>query len=292
VSAFQGFPAELFEFFAELERDNSKKFWTAHKSVWGQQVRDPMQALLDDLAPEFGHLRMLRPNRDVRFSTDKSPYKLVVAAMSDTRATLGTSYYVEVSATRLVTGCGAVHLARDQLERFRAAVDDERSGRELVELHTALTASSLPLTPGIEPPLKSGPRGYPADHPRAEYLRWKGAAVIQEYERAAWLHTPEPLERVRTVWRAAAPLKAWLDAHVGASQLPARQPDHQARVGQPVRRRGGRRVQQSDLRRAASPPRPVRCASARRSPSPRSGRRASSRRRAGATRRRRGAAGA
>ena len=31
-----------------------------------EQVRGPMQALLDDLADEFGHLRMLRPHRDAR----------------------------------------------------------------------------------------------------------------------------------------------------------------------------------------------------------------------------------
>jgi uncharacterized protein (TIGR02453 family) len=218
VSGFAGFPAELFAFFEELERDNSKEFWTAHKQTWEQHVRDPMQTLLDDLAPEFGRLRMLRPNRDVRFSKDKSPYKLVVAAMSESRAVGGASCYIEVSATGLVTGLGAVHLARDQLERFRAAIDAEPSGREFVALHAALAAEFVPPTSGIEPPLKSSPRGYAADHPRADFLRRKGAAVIQAYDRAPWMHTPEPLDRVRTAWRGTAPLTSWLDAHVGPSK--------------------------------------------------------------------------
>ena len=43
-------------------------------------------------------------------------------------------YYVQLSATGLFAGTGQYHMAADQLERFRAAVDDDRSGRE-VERH-------------------------------------------------------------------------------------------------------------------------------------------------------------
>lgn len=218
MTEFRGFPPELFTFFEELEKDNSKSFSDAHKPVWEEQVRAPMRALLDELAEEFGQLRMFRPNRDVRFSKDKSPYKLWVGATSESRAVGGTGYYIEVSATRLITGFGAMLMARDQLERFRAAIDDEQSGRAF----EMLAAESLPITSGIEPPLKTGPRGYPSDHPRTKFLRWKGAAIVQEYDRADWMHSSEALERIRTIWRGAAPLKAWLDAHVGASETPVR----------------------------------------------------------------------
>jgi uncharacterized protein (TIGR02453 family) len=222
MSEFRGFPPELFAFFEALERDNSKSFWNQHKEVWEEHVRDPMRALLDQLAEEFGPLRMFRPNRDVRFSKDKSPYKLSVAATSEARAVGGIGYYIDLSASRLLTGFGAMALARDQLERFRAAIDDEQSGRAFVRLHHTMSRASIPLSPGIDPPLRTAPRGYPSDHPRVEFLRWKGAAVVQEYDRAAWMHTPETVDRVRTVWRGAAPLRAWLDAHVGASETPER----------------------------------------------------------------------
>jgi uncharacterized protein (TIGR02453 family) len=221
MSEFRGFPTELFTFFEELEHDNSKSFWNAHRDVWEQHVRDPMRALLDLLAEEFGPLRMFRPNRDVRFSKDKSPYKLWVGATSESRAVGGIGYYIEVSSSRLVTGFGAMAMARDQLERFRIAIDDEQSGRAFARLHHTMASRSIPLSPGIDPALKTGPRGYPSDHPRADYLRWKGAAVVQECERAAWMHTPEALDRVRAVWHGAAPLRAWLDAHVGASETHA-----------------------------------------------------------------------
>lgn len=52
MSGFRGFPPELFSFFEELEKDNSKAFWSADKTGWEQHVRDPMRALLGLLEDE------------------------------------------------------------------------------------------------------------------------------------------------------------------------------------------------------------------------------------------------
>ncbi len=113
-------------------------------------------------------------------------------------------------------------MARDQLQRFRAALDNEHSSQEFEQLRTTLAASPLPITHGAQPPLKTGPPGYPATHPRSDVLRWKGVAVIQEHDKADWMHTPQALEEIREIWNAAQPLKRWLDTHVGATEEPVR----------------------------------------------------------------------
>ena len=77
--AFKGWSAEAIEFFEALEADNSKTFWHAHKSIYEQEVRRPMEELLDELGKEFGEGKIFRPNRDIRFSADKSPYKTTIA---------------------------------------------------------------------------------------------------------------------------------------------------------------------------------------------------------------------
>lgn len=220
MTGFQGFPPALFTFLEGLEKDNSKAYWDANKPAWDEQVRDPMKALLSELDGEFPRLRMFRPNRDVRFSKDKSPYKTWVGATSESRAVDGTGYYLRVDTSGLVTGYGAMAMARDQLQRFRAALDSEGSGRRFVELTTQLAATSLPVTYGAEPPLKTSPPGYPKAHPRIEFLRWKGAAVVKEFARADWMSSPKALDRVRDIWRGADPLRDWLDTHVGASEEP------------------------------------------------------------------------
>lgn len=214
MSGFRGFPPECFTFFSGLERNNSKQYWAANKATWDDHVRAPMMALLAELHSEFPPLRMFRPNRDLRFATDKSPYKLWAGATSDTRAVGGTGYYLRVDASGLTVGCGAMLLAREQLQRFRASLDDDATGRRFEDVTTELSARALPVTPGAEPPLKRTPAGFPHDHPRATYLPWKGAVVMREHAKEDWLHTPQALDRVRDTWHQAQPLNEWIAANV------------------------------------------------------------------------------
>ena len=73
---FDGFGSRAVAWFEGLERDNSKAYFAAHRSVFEEQVRGPFQALLDDLSLEFGgEPKVFRQHRDIRFSPDKSPYK-------------------------------------------------------------------------------------------------------------------------------------------------------------------------------------------------------------------------
>lgn len=214
MSEFHGFPPELFDFFTDLEVANTKSFWRENKKRWEHDVRKPMRSLLADLSNEFGPLRMFRPNRDVRFSADKSPYKLWTGATSESRAVGGIGYYLEVSATRIVTGYGAMLMTADQVRRFRAAIDDGASGGEFEEVTASLAAQSLPVSSGAADPLMTAPRGYSGKHPRIRYLRWKGAAVVQEWPKAAWMHTSSAHGAIHDIWRGAEPLKAWLETHV------------------------------------------------------------------------------
>lgn len=214
MSPFQGLPADLFGFFNDLASNNSKAFWDANKQRWQQNVKAPMSALIDELATEFGPLRLFRPYRDLRFTRDKSPYKLWTGTTSTPKATGGIGYYLSVSSTSITTGYGAMRMTSEQLQHFRAALDHETTGTQFEEIAQELAAQGLPVISGADQPLKSAPRGHSPSHPRIQFLRWKGAAVVQEWPTAAWMHTPQVREEIRAVWSAAAPLKTWLDDHV------------------------------------------------------------------------------
>src|SRR4029077_20322457 len=122
--AFRGWPVEALEFYEALEADNSKAFWQRHKETYETIVRAPMEDLLAELAPEWGEGRIFRPYRDVRFSPDKTPYKTNIAAE------LGGGY-VQLTASGLGAGAGMWEMAPDQLERYREAVDADRTGAKL-----------------------------------------------------------------------------------------------------------------------------------------------------------------
>jgi uncharacterized protein (TIGR02453 family) len=206
--AFHGWRAEALEFFEGLEADNSKTYWQAHKDVYEREVRAPMQELVDELAPAWGEGKIFRPYRDVRFSANKSPYKTNIAAL------VGGGY-VHLTADVLGVGCGMWEMAPDQLERYRAAVADDRSGRKLAKLVADARSAGLDVAARGE--LKTAPKGYPKDHPRIELLRYKGLIAWREWPVGAWLGTKKAKDRIVEVLRDSKPIAAWLSANVGPS---------------------------------------------------------------------------
>jgi len=213
--AFRGFPPEAISFYEGLEADNSKSYWTANKTVYEEAVKVPMEALCADLDAEFGPLRMFRPYRDVRFSKDKAPYKTAAAAAGESEG--GAVYYVQMSSNGLFVGSGCYHMAPDQLARFRAAVDDDRTGAEVEDISSSMETAGFDMAAHDE--LKTAPRGYGKDHPRIALLKRKGLIAGMGWPVAKWLHTAEARRRVETAWRACGPLNEWLAAHVGPSEM-------------------------------------------------------------------------
>ena len=209
--AFRGWPVEALEFFEGLEEDNSKAYWQRNKDVYETLVRAPMEGLLAELEPDWGEGKIFRPYRDVRFSKDKSPYKTNIAAV------IGDGY-IHLTKDTLGVGSGMYQMAADQLERFRRAVDDDRSGKRLVAILTKAREAGL-RAEGHDI-LKTTPKGYPKDHPRVELLRYKGLITWREWPAAAWLGTRKAKDRIVSFLQDSKPLNAWLRTNVGPSTLP------------------------------------------------------------------------
>jgi uncharacterized protein (TIGR02453 family) len=213
ADTFTGFGEGAVEFYDGLLADNSKAYWTDHRAVYERDVLAPMRALLAVLEPEFGAGKVFRPYRDVRFSRDKTPYKTAQGAIVG-------PFYVQVSAEGLLVAGGQYRWMPDQLARFRAAVDDDRRGRDLEARLARVTATDVD---GVPPTLAgerlaTRPRGVAPDHPRLELLRHRGLYAHRGWEPDDALHEATTAERVAAVWRATRPLTDWLDDHVGAPE--------------------------------------------------------------------------
>ena len=203
---FRGWPAEALEFYDGLAADNSKTYWTAHKSTYDDMVRAPMVALLAELEPEFGPARIYRPYRDVRFSKDKSPYKTQIAASFERGG------YIRLSADGLGAGSGIYMFSPEQVQRWREAVAEDRSGKPLVKLLDDLRATGIGVS--SHDVLARVPAGYPKDHPRGELLRYKDLVAWRDWPVAAWLGTAKAKTRIEEFFRICAPLNDWLAKHV------------------------------------------------------------------------------
>ena len=202
---FGGFPVAALDFYDDLELDNTKSFWTAHKAVYDQAVQAPMEALITALADEFGPGKVFRPYRDVRFAKDKTPYKDHQGAF--VAAGPATGWYVEVGAPGVRVGAGFYHAEPDRLAAIRTAVADPVRGAGLELILAGLERRGWSRN-GEQ--LKTAPRGYAVDHPRIELLRHKDLAMGRSYGFDEMVHTPELLTQVRKDWRAARPFVEWV----------------------------------------------------------------------------------
>ncbi len=205
---FSGFPDEALIFYEGLEADNSRGYWSANKHVYESAVKAPMLALTDELADEFGQPHLFRPNRDVRFAKDKSPYKTHQGAYVPVGVD-GVAYYVQIDADGLYIG-GGWWSQGDQILRFREALDHDEIGTQLEKIIDSLRPD---FTIGGDR-LKTRPRGAPEDHPRLELLKHKCLHAGRRFTPEPWLHTPEVLGRVRDTWRSLSPLVDWLRIHL------------------------------------------------------------------------------
>lgn len=219
---FAGFGEHAIEFFDGLVADNTKAYWQDNLAAYREHVRAPMEALLAELTPEFGkdfgEGKVFRPYRDVRFATDKTPYKTHCGAVIEKGRGAG-AYYVEISSAGLRAGGGCFHLEPDQLARFRQAVDTEVHGRALEKIVARLRGLGWPIAGDV---LRARPRGYAQDHPRLELLRHRSLYAVQSWEPDDTVHERACLERVRKAWRQVRALNEWARDHVGTSEKPRR----------------------------------------------------------------------
>jgi uncharacterized protein (TIGR02453 family) len=205
---FEGFPVAALDFYDDLEVDNTKSYWEAHKAVYDESVKAPMVALTAALEPEFGTAKVFRPYRDVRFAKDKTPYKDHQGAF--VAAGPATGWYVELSARGIRTGAGFYEASSGRLAAYRAAVADDKTGPALKRLLAKLEKADWTIGGDR---LKTAPRGYDAEHPRIELLRHRSLTVGRTLGFEPVIHTAALLDVVRDDWRALKPLVDWVAAN-------------------------------------------------------------------------------
>lgn len=216
---FAGLPAEAFGFYDDLAGNNTRAWWKQHRDTYESNVREPLTALVEEVAEEFGEPQVYRPYRDTRFSKDKTPIKDHQGAVVMLEDAIG--YYVQISARGLMVAGGWYAPQGQQLARFRAAVE---AG------HAAHVRS---LVAGLEKqgwdvetnPLKTRPRGVDPEHPDLDLLRFRCLTAAKHYEPEPWLGTRKVLTTVRTGWRRLTPTLEWLADHVGPATDPGQDPD-------------------------------------------------------------------
>jgi uncharacterized protein (TIGR02453 family) len=223
---FEGFSEGTLAFLGDLAENNDREWFSANKARYEAEVLEREKTFVAAMAGGLAALEgasggpihaeprvggsIFRINRDIRFSRDKSPFKTHADMwfwVGDDRKT-AAGYFVRIVAHGVWIGGGVHMLTPEQLTRMRRAIADEPSGSEIGEIVVGLRDSGYYV--GDEA-YKRVPRGFPADHPRAELLRFGYLhAMKQDLPVPPEFYSSEFLGWCGTQFADFAPLVRWL----------------------------------------------------------------------------------
>jgi uncharacterized protein (TIGR02453 family) len=221
------------KFLRSLRRNNRREWFEAHKPEFERELKQPMLALIEtvnhameDFAP--AHLRppqkcMMRIYRDIRFSSDKRPYKGHVSAWwsrAGLEKTSGGGYYMHISPDEVLIAAGVYMPEREQLLAIRRylAVHHAEVRRLLNDRKLRRTMESFT---GV--PLTRAPKGFPKDHPAMDLLLCRQWGVEATLASQASLQKDFASQVIRR-FRLAAPLVDALNTPLLASVEKKRRP--------------------------------------------------------------------
>jgi len=206
------------ELLRELEANNDREWYAAHRAEMKQTLLEPLAAILDAASKQLargsvplsgGAGTMFRMNRDTRFSANKLPYKInaggVLTGSGGKKGTDGLAYlHCEPGASFVAAGFYMPETAWLLPVRQRM-VDDAAGWRKVLR---ALDKRDLALS--TEHRLSSMPRGFAdaRDHEHADSLKLKSLVVSRPLGDRDWTDG-RVLERLVSTARDARPLLAF-----------------------------------------------------------------------------------
>jgi uncharacterized protein (TIGR02453 family) len=223
------FTEEALRFLRGLKRNNKREWFEARRDVYERELKQPMLALIEritdgmaDYAPAFMRPAtkcLFRIYRDTRFSADKSPYKSHLGAWwarSGLEKTSGGGYYMHIGSTEFVIAAGAYMPEKDQLLAIRRhLLEHHAEWKKLIENRALLRLFSV-----HEPrALARAPKGFPADHPAIEWIRWRQWGVTAHLPVETAL-SPKLASEIEKRFRQAAPLIDFLNAPLARRERP------------------------------------------------------------------------
>jgi len=216
------FTPALFSFLRDLKAHNTREWFQEHRSRYERDVEAPMLRFIADLAPRLARISpafiadprrsggsMYRIYRDTRFSADKSPYKVNVAASfaheQKKKMPSVPGFYLHLEPGDCMGGGGIYHPDMPTLTKIRAAiVDDGKAWRAVLKAGLEIEGDTL----------SRAPSGFDPSHPLVEDLRRKDFYALAPFTQQQ-VCADDFLDRYIETCREVAPLVRFLTKALG-----------------------------------------------------------------------------
>ncbi len=199
--------SDIFSFFTQLEQNNHREWFDAHKPEFKAleaSVKQFGEALKDRLNAHdsIDRFKVFRIYRDVRFSKDKTPYKTHFGlTWHRTKPELRGGYYLHLKPNDIFLACGFWDPNPTDLKRIRQELDLDGD-----EYRKIINAPNFKNTWGTlqGDAVKTAPKGYPKGHPHIDLLRQKQHLFMVRYTQTE-ATAPDFLHRLDAALQAVRP---------------------------------------------------------------------------------------
>jgi uncharacterized protein (TIGR02453 family) len=214
------FTPKTLSFLRSLKRHNDREWFRARRDQYDSHVHRPMVEVVERLAHDFRTFApeliaspkqsMFRIYRDTRFSNDKRPLKTHAGAVFRTRQLprpQGAGLYFEVAGGWVWIGGGMWRPEPPELVRLRGHIVETWP-----EIRTITRAASFRkrFEELSGDTMTRVPRGYPSDHPAAQFLKLRQFYGGAEFP-AALAHSREFYPTLIATFKALMPLVRFLN---------------------------------------------------------------------------------
>ena len=185
------FTPASFDFLTKLEHNNNREWFKANQAEYELQVRTPalhfieaMSGSVVDLSPRLTAVAkkvggsLMRPQRDSRFSKDKTPYKLNVGIQFrhfQAKDVHAPGLYLHLANDSCFIAAGIWHPESKALNAIRHCIDENPKGYQKAIAN--LTAAGFELSGDS---LSRPPRGFDKSHPLIDELKRKDFIAIKD----------------------------------------------------------------------------------------------------------------
>lgn len=217
--SFQGFSKKTLPFLKKLAANNDKVWFEAHKQDYIDHVRTPLRQLIDALAPHMLKIdpgfdvdpkgvAVSRIHKDVRFSRDKSPYRvrqwIAFRHRTEDWQTRPT-FYMGIGPDGCRYGMGFYQATPAVMKAVRARIQAKPA--EFLTAMKAMTKAGF-LIQGDAYARPKIPEGLPAL--AQEWFQRKTVYFIQELEADEAFYSAGLVSKLKKGFGAAAPLYQFL----------------------------------------------------------------------------------
>jgi uncharacterized protein (TIGR02453 family) len=174
----------VLEFLGDLEKNNNREWFTQHKKQFKEveeQTKKVFSAIAEKMKAhdEIERLKFFRIYRDVRFSNDKTPYKINLSgSMTRAGAQRRGGYYMHIQPKGSFIAAGFWDPSKEDLLRIRKEWEQDAD-----ELRQIMADKTFKATWGdlVGEAVKTAPKGFDKTHPNIDLIKRKQFIFVKNF---------------------------------------------------------------------------------------------------------------